>query len=417
MDKLRNGQPIDVEALLDSQVTLHSEIIKWRDNLTVDLKLLNSLRETGQIQDSIFRPKGEQFELIAGARRYFHQKLLGKTWEEIPKKIRELDDREALIIAAAENFFRKDFSKWEEARVIYTLLTVGKIPVKEVAEQLGVKESYIKDRRSLMMLPKKLLERFEKKDIPLGYAKVTMRLSKYPEAQNELLEKIEEGIKNSYSGIRTIERADEFVTNLLDKIKKQNELLEKYGPCPKCESKNISESRWQGSEDKLDCDDCNHSWHKETKEPWKYYELKQEAKKLGFEVEEGPEKIKLTPKDVADMVQKEANEQRQQEEEEEEGEKVPENFRSSVSLETILAPLIKENIQKMIVRGSSIDIELIEDPKFYFKGLKKDYKAGELARIETQYGWNGDMQEGAKKIHELIKKVSPDENNAKILPE
>ena len=127
MDKLRNGHPIDIEALLDPQVTLHPEIIKWRDKLTVDLKLLNSLRDTGQIQDCVFRPKGEQFELIAGARRYFHQKLLSKTWEEIPKKIKELDDREALLIAAAENFFRKDFSKWEEARVIYTLLTVGKI--------------------------------------------------------------------------------------------------------------------------------------------------------------------------------------------------------------------------------------------------------------------------------------------------
>uniref|UniRef100_A0A6M3MGE8 ParB-like N-terminal domain-containing protein n=1 Tax=viral metagenome TaxID=1070528 RepID=A0A6M3MGE8_9ZZZZ len=405
MDKLRNGHPIDIEALLDPQVTLHPEIIKWRDKLTVDLKLLNSLRDTGQIQDCVFRPKGEQFELIAGARRYFHQKLLGKTWEEIPKKIKELDEREALLIAAAENFFRKDFNKWEEARVIYTLLTVGKIPVKEVAEQLGVKESYIKNRRSLMMLPKKLLERFEKKDIPIGYAKVTMRLSEYPEAQGKLLEEIESGIKNSYSGIRTIERADEFVTNILDKIKKQKDLLEKYGGCPQCESKNISESNWSGDEDKLDCKDCGHSWHKETKEPWKYYELKQKAKELGFEVEEGPDKIKLTPKDVADMVQKEANEQRQQDEEEEEGEKVLENFRSSVSLETILAPLIKENIQKMVIRGSNIDIELIEDPEFYFKGLKKDYKAGEKARIEVQYGWHS-MQETAIKVHELIKRVS-----------
>jgi len=401
--KLKNGQPIDIEALIDPQVTLHPEIAKWRDVLTVDLKLLHSLRDIGQIQDSIFRPKEEQFELIAGARRYFHQKLLGKTWEEVPKKIRELDDKEALLIAAAENFFRKDFNKWEEARVIYTLLTVGKIPVKEVAQQLGVKESYIKNRRHLMTLPKKILDRFEKKDIPIGYARVVMRLSKYPEGQKELLEQIEAGIRNQYSGIRTIERADEFVTNILEKIKKQNELLKKYGPCPKCGGKNISESRWHGDEDKLSCGDCGHGWHRKTKEPWEYYELKQKARDMGFDVEEGPEKVKLTPKDVADMIGQEAEEQREEEEEED---KVPEKFRSSVSLETIIAPLIEDNIQKMVVRGSKIEIELIEDPELYFKGLKKNYKTGELARIETQSDWHTSTQEVAKKVHELIKRVS-----------
>jgi len=388
IEKLKDGQKIQIEKILDDNVTLHPEISKWRDAYRVDLKLLHSIKTQGQFQDTIFRLKrsdgeGEDLELIVGARRYLHQKLLGTKLEDIPHKVLKLSDKQAMDMAAAENFYREDLNKWEETRVIYDLLTKAKIPVKDVAKKFGYSEETIKHRRTLMKLPRSIREQFEKMDAPLGYAEPITKLSKYPEAQEKLLKEIKEGIGSRYRGIDTVDEANEFVDKVINNIKEKEALLKKYGPCPVCGSKNISKS-WN-REDRLTCDDCDHSWHKETKEPWKYYQLKQEAEEMGLEIEEPEEgKLKITPKDAAKLLEKQIKEKEAEENEEEE--ELPGKFRSIISLEALIAPIIKDNIQKVLMRGDTLEIELIEDRDLHFRGLKKDYKAGELARIEHIYG-------------------------------
>jgi len=400
LDNLKEGKKIDTAKLLDPEVVLHPQISKWRDAITVDLKLLNSLKD-GQIQDTVFRSKDGKYELLAGARRYFHQKLLGTSWEDIPKKILDdVSDSRALMLAASENIFRKDFNPWEEARAIVSLTTGGFKP-KDLAKQFGKSEGYIRSRMALMQLPEKIRDRFEKKDIPIGYAEPVKKLDKYEEAQKKLLEKIVEGMSNRYSGIDTIEEADAFVTTILKQIKDKEELLVKYGPCPKCNSKSIGEG-WQN--DQLKCGDCNYSWHKETKEPWEYYETKQKLQEMGIKVEEGPETLKLTPRDVASMVTQKAEEQERLTREE--GETLPANFRSKATLLMLLEPMITgDNIQKLEVRDERIEIQLIEGFDVYFNGLRKDYADGvSKARIET----SGYSSDSTKKIHEWVNQYTPD---------
>jgi hypothetical protein len=309
------------------------------------------------------------------------------------------------MIAASENIFREDFNAWEEARAINDMLLLGKMKPKEVAELLGKSVAYVTSRRSLLSLPEKIQKRFEKKDIPIGYAGPVKKLAKFPEAQEELLDKIIEGMESRYGRtVSTIEEADEFVTKILTYVKKHEQLLKDYGPCPACESKNIQESRYHGKEDMLSCGECGHGWHKGTKEPWRLYELKQQAQEMGFEVDTGEETIKLTPQDVADLVEKEAREKRR--EQEEEVKQFEEKFRSPVYIEQIIVPMLTENIQKVNVSGNSIEIELIEDSGLHFKGLKKDYKTGtEYARIEVTYGYGSDKQEIAKQVHEMIASI------------
>ena len=303
--QFEEGQKINIKKYKDTEVSLHPEIFKWRDALTVDLGLMRSL-EDGQIQPIVFRLlKDGKHELLVGSRRYFHQKLRGVAWEDILKDVREkVSEKQALLMAASENIFRVDFNPWEEARAINSLLTKGKISVKALAKKLGKSQSYISSRRALLQLPKKIRERFEKKDIPIGYASSMMKLKGMEEAQAALLESILGGMENRYSGVRTIEAAGDFVTRIKQQIKDQEELLAKYGACPKCESKNISEGY---GDNQLRCqeDDCGYAWHGETKEPWAYYELKQNAQELGIElIEEEPGKLRLTPKDVADLIKK-----------------------------------------------------------------------------------------------------------------
>ena len=394
LTEIKNGQKINIDKIIDGNITLHPQISKWRDAYTVDLNLLNSIEKTGQFQDTIFRSLGDnRFELIAGARRYLHQKLLGTKWEDIPKKILELNDKEAYEMAASENFFRLNLNKWEETRVIYDLLTKAKIPVKDLAERLGVSESYITNRRTLMKLPENIRKKFEELNVPVGYADPIMKLSKYPEAQKALVKEIEEGLKKNYGGIRKVEAANEFVDRAIKKINDTEELLKKYGACPKCGGKNISESSW-GDKNKLVCKECEHEWNRETKEPWEYYRLKQQAQEMGFEIEEeSPEKLKLTPKEASEILKEEIIKQ----EEEVDGGKLPENFRSNLPLDQIILPIIRDNIQKISVRGDTVEIELIEDSELYFRGHKKDYKSGEKARVEMSGGWN--TEEAIEKLH------------------
>ena len=403
MSELKDGQKIDTQKLIDDEVTLHPEISKWRDDLTVDLKLLNSLKE-GQIQSIIFRLlKSGKHELLVGSRRYFHQKLLGTPWQEIGKEIREVSDRDALLMAASENIFRKDFSPWEEARAIGSLLA-GKFTIKDLAKRFGVSDSYIRSRRDLLRLPKKIRNKFEAKNVPMSYASSVLKLETFEEAQVELVDEIVSGLTSGYSGIRTVEKADEFVARVIKRKEDMEALVAKYGPCPKCGSKQIFERGW-GDENQLSCRECNHSWHKVTKEPWEYYEMKQKAEEMGYKVEEGPETVKFTPKEMAEMIKGEAEKQSEEEEEESE-EKLPEKFRSWIPLEAIIAPLIADNIQKIDVSGQTLEIQFIENPELSFMGYRKDYKSGEKARIEVHSGWSSNSQEQTAKIHDLIKRLS-----------
>lgn len=220
-------------------------------------------------------------------------------------------------------------------------------------------------------------------DLAYGYSVPLRKLKDLPEAQATLIEKIVEGMKGEYyGGITTVEKAEEFVTQIVKQINDKEELLAKYGSCPACGSKDIS--KWRG-EEHLNCESCNHSWHGITKEPWEYYEVKQNLERMGIEVEEvGPEKLKFTPKEVADMITR----KERLAQEKEEGE-LPEKFRCKVRLLALLEPMIAgDNIQKLEIRDEKIEIQLIEGMDLYFNGLRKDYKAGEKARIECS-GWGG----------------------------
>jgi len=406
---MKHGDKIPVDKLLDDNVVLHPVISSWREALTVDAKLLNSIKTDGQIEPVIFRQLGDKLQLIAGARRYFHQKMLGTKLEDIPQRVMELTDQQAMKVAAAENIFRKDWSKWEEARVISDLVTKGKMTMKDVASQMGLSLEVVKSRVALAELPEEIFNVLKKKDLPIGYADTIKALDKYPEAQVELINEIIKGTERGYTGIHTIEEANEFISKVEKKVKDQEELLKQYGPCPKCNSTNIHKSGYHSEAEKLMCNDCEHSWHGETKEAWEYYETKQKMKEMGIEVTEGPDKVTLTPRDVAKIVKEEAKAKADRliEREEKEGTKLPKNFRSKAPLEAILAPLIHENLQKIEVRGDTITIELIEHTKMSFKGLKKDYTSGtEFARIETSYSYD---DEDLQRIHDFINAVTKKE--------
>ena len=97
------------------------------------------------------RPAGDDYEIIAGERRWRASKLAGK--ETIPAIVERFDDATALEIALIENLQREDLSPLDEA-VIYKKMT-GELgySIRNLATKLGKDKGYVENRLRLASAP------------------------------------------------------------------------------------------------------------------------------------------------------------------------------------------------------------------------------------------------------------------------
>src|SRR2546429_6496911 len=106
-----------------------------------------SIREHGVLQPILVRPSGDEYEIIAGERRWRASKLAGK--ETVPAIVERFDDATALEIALIENLQREDLSPLDEA-VIYKKMTdeLG-YSIRQLAGKLGKDKGDVENRLRL----------------------------------------------------------------------------------------------------------------------------------------------------------------------------------------------------------------------------------------------------------------------------
>ena len=114
-------------------------------------ELAASIREHGVLQPILVRPAGDEFQIIAGERRWRASKIAGK--ESIPAIVERFDDATALEIALIENLQREDLSPLDEA-VIYKKMTseLG-YSIRNLASKLGKDKGYLENRLRLASAP------------------------------------------------------------------------------------------------------------------------------------------------------------------------------------------------------------------------------------------------------------------------
>ena len=124
------------------RMTFHEETLQ---------ELAASIREHGVLQPILVRPAGEEYQIIAGERRWRASKLAGK--ETIPAIIERFDDATALEIALIENLQREDLSPLDEA-IIYKKMTdeLG-YSIRNLAGKLGKDKGYVENRLRLATAP------------------------------------------------------------------------------------------------------------------------------------------------------------------------------------------------------------------------------------------------------------------------
>lgn len=118
-------------------------------------ELAESIEATGMLYPVIVRPRGDDYELLAGRRRYEAHLILGR--REIEAVVRDLSDDEALDVTVTENLQREDLAPLEEARGVKELLASGR-DVADVAARLGKSEAWVRRRARLMQLSPAWLE-------------------------------------------------------------------------------------------------------------------------------------------------------------------------------------------------------------------------------------------------------------------
>ena len=137
-------------------------------------ELADSIRTQGIIQPLIVRARGNQYEIIAGERRWRAAQVVGLT--ELPVILREADDRSVLELALIENLQRENLNPIEEALGYAELIERFQLKQEEAALKVGKSRVAVANALRLLRLPAELKDALREGKLSVGHAKVLLGL-------------------------------------------------------------------------------------------------------------------------------------------------------------------------------------------------------------------------------------------------
>ena len=149
--------------------------------------LAESIDNFGIIQPLTIRPKGEEYELIAGERRLKAAKLAGLN--EVPVIIKDFDNQETAEIALVENLQRKDLDFLEEAHAYEQLLNEFDLTQGELAKKIGKSQSTIANKLRILNLDLDIQKKAKNPHVSERHTRILLKIDE-KEIQKEILNKI-----------------------------------------------------------------------------------------------------------------------------------------------------------------------------------------------------------------------------------
>lgn len=138
------------------------------------VELVASIREHGVIQPLVVTQIGDDYQLIAGERRWRAAQLAGLT--TMPAIIKETTPQEMLELALVENLQRADLSPLEEAGAYRQLMDEFGLTQEEVAERVGKSRAAVANTVRLLRLPDDVKEALASDRISEGHARALLAL-------------------------------------------------------------------------------------------------------------------------------------------------------------------------------------------------------------------------------------------------
>lgn len=163
-------------------------------------ELSQSIKEKGFIQPIVVRKIGDdEYEIIAGGRRYSAAKLLNL--KEIPAMIKDLDDKDTLVVAIVENLQRKNLNPIEEAEAFKRLMWEFEFALEDIAKVVGKDKTTVANMLRLLKLPDEIKEALRKGILTCSQGRTILGAEK-----KEDQEKIFKMILNGGVSVRELER-------------------------------------------------------------------------------------------------------------------------------------------------------------------------------------------------------------------
>ena len=136
-------------------------------------ELSESIRQHGLIQPITVRPLDSgYYQIIAGERRWRAARAAGL--EEVPVRIIEADDQQAMELALVENLQRQDLNPLEEARGYRTLMEDYGLTQEETAVSVGKSRPAVANALRLLTLSAPVLALVEQGALSAGHARALL---------------------------------------------------------------------------------------------------------------------------------------------------------------------------------------------------------------------------------------------------
>ncbi|NCF61602.1 MAG: ParB/RepB/Spo0J family partition protein [Gammaproteobacteria bacterium] len=138
-------------------------------------ELADSIRSQGVVQPVVVRPVGdEQFELIAGERRWRAAQLAGI--DGIPAVVRDVPDEVSLAMSLIENIQREDLNPLEEATALRRLIDDFQMTHQEAADAVGRSRAAVSNLLRLLELMQEVKDMIDLRLIEMGHARALLSL-------------------------------------------------------------------------------------------------------------------------------------------------------------------------------------------------------------------------------------------------
>jgi len=137
-------------------------------------ELKASIKEKGVLQPILVRKFENGYEIVAGERRLKAAKALGL--EQVPVIIKNVTDREALVLALVENIQREELNAIEEALGFKRLVEEFQFTQEAVAQAIGKDRSTVTNLLRLLRLPEEIQRQVAEGKLSMGHARALLSL-------------------------------------------------------------------------------------------------------------------------------------------------------------------------------------------------------------------------------------------------
>jgi ParB family chromosome partitioning protein len=134
--------------------------------------LADSVRKVGVLQPIIVRPHGEEYQIVAGERRWRAAKAAGL--DKVPVRVMGATEGEALELALIENLQRQDLNPMEEARGYRRLLTEYQMTQAELADKVSKSRPAVANTLRLLDLPDEVQSMLADDKLSAGHARAVL---------------------------------------------------------------------------------------------------------------------------------------------------------------------------------------------------------------------------------------------------